>query len=996
MSKQFTIGLLAMASIMLFQSQTVKAAETIPVTFSFSSDLEGCTIINPNPSSVEFEWNRWDKLKYDGGYGDTADDWVVTPALSLDAGKIYELSYTASAYWNRIEWNPTVTWMIGFAPNAEDLNAEIQPSLSLESNYNDFTKTFSFSVQTSGEYYIGMHLQADELDGAAEFCLKEIDIKEGLAPTIPSAPELTAKPFIEDGILKVSLTLTAPSSTLGGDELSGEMTYTIVASGDRQVATGTVEAGAEIAIIDTECNSAYETYTATVTNTGGTSKGTEVYVSIKYDTPAAPANVKVEVAGDLATISWDAVTEGKNGGLFNPATVVYSVQRADRTYVVTKTSECSVTDQLSIPDEGQMGVAYTVQAYSNPDAYSSSDTKSEPVVIGNPYTGSFAESFAGGKTATTLWNFVPDTEAHAWKPVTSCYSNPSCEEGQDSDGGFLQYTTASYYRDRNYLSPVIDMSGAQNPVIEFYIYRYSSSPQDPMVNVSLLYGEKEVELTGGQLSFKAESESDGWQLVRLAIPSEVEGAFRIHFEGLTPVTSMCYALIDNLKVRDLPAKNITIDALTAPKSALPGDTSVVEATISNTGADALTGVEVVLSYDGVTLESQPLELASGEKKVVPFNVYVSPFMTDSDVKFEATVNVAGDKNPDDNSAETEMKVGAHYLPTASSLSASHSDQGVNISWMNPEISDTPTTENVNESFEDRTVGDMSAGDGWIYLDVDGGDRAGLAGVNSGKKYAFFVTDKFTSSDSSVEAEDGEKALVATRNSDWSDVDVWLISPEIDPSVPVSFYAAGIGGSGFGDANIEVGYLVGNSTDVADFVKKEEVNLDRRMEWEKIELNLPADATRFAIHVTYINNNGVAFDDFSFGALTAAPELMGHKIWRNNSLIATLAPEAVSHLDTEADRTQTNTYHISSLYAPSREVLAPENFVLDSGLATGIEETDSDNSFVISGNTLTVFADCEVYTLQGQRKATLKAGCTIVLESGVYMIVGSVDPIKVII
>lgn len=129
-------------------------------------------------------------------------------------------------------------------------------------------------------------------------------------------------------------------------------------------------------------------------------------------------NARVTQTGQNSlTIEWDPVTTGANGGLFNPATVVYSVMRSDRTYAATKISETSVTDTPELPAQGQAAESYTVYAYPDSQSYYSASTKSEEIILGDPYRGEMAESFDNGESTTSIWSFGPAGASYsAWSP----------------------------------------------------------------------------------------------------------------------------------------------------------------------------------------------------------------------------------------------------------------------------------------------------------------------------------------------------------------------------------------------------------------------------------------------------------------------------------------------------------------------------------------------------------------------------------------------------
>ena len=235
---------------------------------------------------------------------------------------------------------------------------------------------------------------------------------------------------------------------------------------------------------------------------------------------------------------------------------------------------------------------------------------------------------------------------------------------------------------------------------------------------------------------------------------------------------------------------------------------------------------------------------------------------------------------------------------------------------------------------------------WIFIDADGRDKFGLAGINEDKKFAFFVTDKF-SSYYSFDMAEGEKALVTTKNADYSTTDSWLISPVIDPSHAVSFKAAGIASRSYTSVSFELGWLPESSTDPRDFVKLTDIHTDG-YDWEEISRTFPPEASRFAIHVYDLQENACAFDQFNFHTVPEIPVLRELRVYRNGEKTASLQPDNISWVDSDADPSIDNHYHVSCLYSPSREVMNPDGFMLYRTIPSQLACIQQTDSFSISG------------------------------------------------
>lgn len=960
----------------------MSAAEP-PAAWDFDADTEGFVIINTDSNSDEFSYNRWDKaVVYNGSYGDVADDYLALPPLTLKAGKSYEVRYTAYAEWWRVDWEPRLSWRIGTEATAEALQRVVADPVLFTSSSSGAEYSFTFSVDSDGEYYLAAYLSADEAQGSVSFYIENIEVGSGVSADAPAAPGLSVSPAIRGGVLVADITLTAPTATIGGGALAGELDYSVADISGRYSVTGKVMPGAVVNLSDEGCGATGTTYTASVSQGETVGKEASVKFSPEFDRPSAPANVRVTREGEALTISWDPVVTGLNGGLFNPATVVYSVQRDDRSVVATKVSATSVTDTPAIPAEGQTYVSYTVTAYGSADTYTGSDSESDAVMLGNPYTGRYAESFAGAEASTLTWCFGPEGASYsAWRPASSSYSSPVCREGQDGDGGFLLFTPSTYSDGTEYISPLIDMTGASNPTLEFHIFRYASAPDAEIVSVSALRGDVAIALGG--LNFKAEA--DGWEKVSMTLPAEVAaGPFSLVFAGIQ--VSSAKAAIDNIVVRDLPAVNLGIRGIEVEPEAYPGQKLDIIVTVVNDGSEDVADGRLTLGTDSGVVAEQSISLASGSSVAVPFSLSVTPFMAGRDLPLTGEVSVEGDAVATDDSATATVAVSVCDLPVAGGVTAVHGAGGAEIGWNAPEIDASPAPEAMTESFEEWMVGSTEARGGWVFVDVDGKPKYGLAGVNEDKPYAFFVADKFsTSAVSSIEAADGINALVTTKNSDYSDTDTWLISPEIDPSHPVSFKATAMGFRGYAPAEFELGWLPAGSVSKDDFVKIKDVSTGG-YEWETVDCEFPAQASRFAIHISGLTDNACAFDDFRFYGVPEVPVLAGYNIYRNGTFLAALGPDSRAYTDGGVDPAIANRYHVSCRYTSGREAMEPEGYLLSPGRPAGIDAAgETLKGFVVDGCDILAAGDLEVYTPDGLTRGKLRAGTRMRLAPGVYIV-----------
>lgn len=976
-------GTLLMLSLSSLPSYATDAL-TPPASWSFATDLDGCSIINADPASSTFEHGGWRKnISYYCSYGEITDEYLILPTLSLKSGHIYEISYSAYASWYRFDWNPTLSWAIG--KSADNLGTHLTEPKLFDSSYDPESCSFTFTVAEDGDYVIGAHLTADESQGSGSFYISGISIDAGTTGKAPSAPELVVTPAISNGALVMHLSLTMPSTLLDSSPIDGSLNYTVSNKDGRFNMTGTALPSETVVLTDTGCDAQGETYIAYVTTGDDVGKETSINCTPVFDRPAAPQNVIARQDGDIVNISWDAVTNGENDGLFIPSDVVYTVQRSDRTIIANKISDISVTDTPPMPESGQASYFYTVTAYKDAFTYTGNSADSNELIVGNPYSGQFSESFASGKASTAVWSFGPDGATNsAWQSTTSNYSSPYCSQAVDNDGGFLLFNP-SYYDGTDYYTPLIELTQAESPTLELSIFAYSAAPETGLVKLHIVQEGAITPIEDGEICFYAEN--DHWENLVLRLPATAsDSPFRILLEGLKPDGKAYKAIIDAIRVYDQPSCDASITDLTIPEKLMPGDTASISVTVANEGATPLADVTLTLNVAGETMTLPPFSLSVRESESKVFQTYISPFMAASECVISATVSAAGDvKGSNDTKTQTAY-VGEHQLPVATIVSAIHADGGAAITWNAPEIDVNPASEEVTESFENWTVGSTEPMNGWIFIDADKKAKNGLAGINVDKEFAFFVAEKFsTSSASTIEAADGNNALVTTRNADYSATDSWLISPVFDPTEPVSFMATAFGFRGYDTASFEVGYLPAGTTDIADFIKTQDISTNG-YDWEGVNVMFPEDASRFVIHAADVQTNAFAFDRFVYHATPDTPTLNAYNIWRNGELIASVEPSCTSYIDTGYNKTTDNEYHMSCVYEPSRETMEKTGLVLKAWDPSGIGELISEQDFLtIEGRILKSDRFIEIFNSEGIYICSLQPDTAIELQSGIYII-----------
>ena len=153
-------------------------------------------------------------------------------------------------------------------------------------------------------------------------------------PEVPLRPQYVSKNF-SGGSLTGSFNYTLPTMLASGDEATGTLTWTLLVDGE-EAATGEGAPGTEI-----EANVTVSQGTHFLEmcagNNGHNGPTNKMYVYVGNDVPMAPQNVVLTEG----KVTWDAVTEGVNGGYLDMDDLFYEVYIIDE--YVGETTETDLT-----------------------------------------------------------------------------------------------------------------------------------------------------------------------------------------------------------------------------------------------------------------------------------------------------------------------------------------------------------------------------------------------------------------------------------------------------------------------------------------------------------------------------------------------------------------------------------------------------------------------------------------------------------------------------
>lgn len=268
----------------------------------------------------------------------TGDDWLVSPAIKLEAGKNYHFAIDARGLYTaggRFE----VKAATGEA-KASVLAAGTEIISSTDATANFLTyENQSFTVSETGYYHFGVHAISDE--GYGYLFVANFLVEEGPDASAPAAVgNLVVTPLTDK--LGATLTFTAPTKTLGGATLSagGITRIEILRDGAVVHTIATPNPGASLAYTDeavnlTIGNHKYQVVCYGASGIGGKSDVVEVFLSGILSVPTSFDLTKQDVFGTFLTI--DANDDGFGVWEWDPATGTryYGSESAADDYLVS-------------------------------------------------------------------------------------------------------------------------------------------------------------------------------------------------------------------------------------------------------------------------------------------------------------------------------------------------------------------------------------------------------------------------------------------------------------------------------------------------------------------------------------------------------------------------------------------------------------------------------------------------------------------------------------
>lgn len=901
------------------QTNTVVLGSIVPpYTANFAEDgLQGYTLIDANEDgkvwtaygeAVRIQWNS-----------DMAmDDWMITPAMKLEAGKAYLVSFDvygqSTTYVEKIE----VKW--GDSNTADAMtNTLLEPTDVSVKEENAIHVEKYITPDADGTYFIGFHGMSE----ADQYYLyvANLSIAGGVSAAAPGEATNLKVEGDPTGAFKATVSFNAPDKTMGGSALAS-LTKVEVSRGETVVKTfDAPEVGAALSFVDELTEGGDVTYTVVGYNENGAGVPATVSGFVGFDVPAGVASATISrtaVEGEVM-VTWDAVTTDIHGLPLGEGDVTYTVCVYDQGWVpvaegLTATSYTYQAVEAGQQDFVQVGVIPFTSIGQGDGAIT------DMIPVGTPYAG-LEESFANGELHY-IWGLS------AIGNGTVAITDDELVPSQDGDNGTIAISSKQVDEGASFFSGLVSLEDIVNPGLSFYTYNVMNEAGNPDINeisVSVrtadqenwteVYGPKTVEEIVG-------AGVDGWGKVTIDLSSYANQTIQFQITAITKY--YVYTFFDNIKVASVLENDLKAASITAPATVNAGADYTVDVKVFNEGTKDAGNFSVELYADEELLDTKAVEsLAPSASVVVSFDESMSVLATEP-VSYYAKVVYAADENMENNQTESvTVTPKVSTLPTVTDLKASQVAEGVELTWSEPNL-EGGVAEPVTEDFEDGDAFSAEYGE-WTFADLDGSEVGGFQNMNvpnitpGTTKGSFWIWDQTDGvGNQTFNAHSGMKYLFALFRYDDGTTDDWAISPELcGDAQTISFYAKSY--SKDYPEKIRVLYNTSASLEPSDFVEVQAA-VTVPGDWTLYEVQLPAGAKHFAINSCATGSFMLMIDDVTYtpAGNTGSLELKGYNVYRDGVKINDALVEDTKFIDANVEADAQYTYVVTAVYTDKGE------------------------------------------------------------------------------
>lgn len=917
------------------------------------------------------------------------DDWIISPKISLEAGKTYRLAVDAKTYYKGYPEN--FRFALGTKPLPDYMTQTLMDCPNFENTKGETKKT-TFTVDRSGSWYLGLY--AYSIAHNWRLIIDNITVEE-VSDALPAAVEgLSATPAPSGG-LQATITFTMPTTDTKGAPLSGPLSASVYRDHDLPAVAilENLNPGQEVEWTDTGLTeSAMRHYRVAVSNEAGEGADAEMEIWVGEDIAGAVRNLAASEREDgTVLLSWEAPLEGAHGGWFRNEGMTYRVIRSDATIVCDATSETSVAD-TSIPQGKQELFYWLVTPYVDGVKGQYNNTPYE--VYGPPIAAPLTETFPEAGMTHYPWVSESDGPMYVWSLETAGL-NPVASD-QNGDRGMAMFVANEKSRGitGTLTSPKINLSALAEPEMTFWAFHNGSGDSSCGLRILASVDGGELQPIGDASIMMGDGE--GWMRHSLSLSSVRDaGRVRIAFESTSDGEGSFY--IDNISFGERRGKDLRLLDLIAPERVGEGLDFEAEALIANESAEDFGTIDINLITDGgESFAASIPTLGAGKMIRVPIVARINAI---GSRKLTLRVSAEGDTDSSNNEIEQTINCVPPIIPAPRSLSCIAADNAVRLDWKGPDAGAEILDDIENypdwaiSGFGGYSMLDMD-GDYTCYIDKDLGEYPNAAAPKS-----FQICNANTLGiDIWPEGtpHSGRKMLMSVaslsrRNDDW------LILPRLNGAAQtISFWAKSFTSQDTPPERLRVLASKGDFSPASFEALHQEEYIEIPDSWMAYGWYVEEGTKWVAINCVSDNAFALFIDDLRFNDLTVFPALSPtYVVYRNGEEVA--RTESLSWTDT-SDVAPGSVYRLRAVYPDGTESELSEETTAESSL---LRELEAMGIRIHGGKgQIEVFApptiQTEILTADGRMAGHIAGSGILTLPGGVYLARIGSKTVKIIV
>ncbi|MBP3252335.1 MAG: choice-of-anchor J domain-containing protein [Prevotella sp.] len=937
------------------------------------------TIVDANNDGVSWEVSDYSSYihfgyrhQMDGTFTmQPADDWMILPAISLEAGKTYQLTYEIMGT-QRTDL-AELEIKVGQGVKPEKLAHTVRTK-SVVSNTSAFTYvTDEFTVSADGEYNVGFHACGARLCG--HLYIRQIALECIGGDQAPSNVTDFVVGAGAGGAYNAIVIFNAPTKKRNGEPLTSLTSIRVIRDNRVLHVFQDPEPGQQLQFVDTSLtaeDNGNVQYVVVPTNGAGDGEMAVNQAFIGLDVPETTGMTgQVTDLGEGISIQWTPVsTRGVNGGYVDPQTTTYYVYEQLKSSfitlgVVTGDTSYVYNYDTSVGEQRAMGIA--VGAVNTAGA-SPSATAIGQIIVGQAYQLPLHEAINTDAFTHFFWN------------ETNCDEKPVfiSDDTFHSDGYAFQWAGSALNNNYSLNTGKITLEGTSAPTLAF---AYSF---DRRGTITVRVQTPDGQTTDLQVIDAAEVETGQWHVAKVDLSDYIDQPYIIVKLLMQSNLRSHHIKIDDINVFDMPNYNLALDFF-APDEARTGRENDLSIVVKNMGDREMDNYTVRVFADDEEVFSQTIgePLGTLEQNVVIAGYKPSVFSAGSHLTLRAEVEAARDRISEDNTKEAVVSIVSNDVPMPENLTATSGESAVLLRWDAPRNLERTITEDFEgDQFTDFSTGGIQRGTqagrlggGWTLFDGNNTLANSFDNIeyeNKGARSAWVVFNTAAVEDCGITPHSGNKFIVSFDVLGAPSYN-WLISPELSGQArTLHFFATEPAGSykhetfevlvSSTDNSVGTGSNAGYGDNTGSFTVIGQYATSGNG-WDEFTVDLPEDTRYFAIRSTSQDAARLlCIDDISYTVM--AGRLTGYNVYADQMLLATTDEAQTTYVVSNGNAAQ---YAVTAVYADGQESQPAV-----AGASLGMQSlTDADKAF-------------DVYTIDGVKtrsSATSLEG----LRKGVYII-----------